>query len=219
MPPFRTIPPIDRPREKIARLGAQALSDTELIAAIIGGGTKGRDVLQIATDVLRSNGGNPSALTYDDLQAISGMGDARSCQLLAAFELGRRHLVGTRQTVTSPEDVLPILEGIRTKKQEYFMCITLNGAGEIIEPRVITVGLVNFSPVHPREVFADAIAERATSVVLAHNHPSGNPEPSSQDLEITRQLVEAGDLLGIRVLDHLIVTRQSHLSLKARGLL
>ncbi|MHC1626194.1 MAG: RadC family protein [Methanoculleaceae archaeon] len=219
MSSFKNIPQIDRPREKIVRVGAQALSDTELIAAIIGGGTRNRDVLKLATDIIRKTEGKLTEATYETLTAIPGVGEARACQLLAAIELGRRQLAGTHVKISKPEDVLPFLQEIRNKKQEYFLCISLNGAGEVIESRVVTVGLLNFSPIHPREVFADPIGDRAASVILAHNHPSGTLEPSSQDIEITRRLVEAGNLLGIRVHDHIIVTKTGYLSMKARGLM
>ena len=121
--------------------------------------------------------------------------------------------------ITSSTDVLPLVSDIINKKQEYFICISLNGAGEVVGNRIITVGLVNHSLVHPREVFADAITDRAASVILVHNHPSGTLEPSKQDILMTKQLVEAGAILGIKVLDHLIVSKKGHLSMKEKGLL
>jgi DNA repair protein RadC len=124
-----------------------------------------------------------------------------------------------RIKITKPDDILPHVVDLILKKQEHFICFTLNGAGELIEKRTLTVGLLNHSPVHPREVFADAITDRAASVVLVHNHPSGSPEPSAPDIEITRQLAEAGTLLGITVLDHIIVAARGHVSLKERGIL
>lgn len=219
MKKIKDLPDIDRPREKIARLGVQALSDVELIAAIIGKGVKGRDVLQVASSITRANNGNLTSLTCEDLRKIEGVGATKACQLVAAFELARRHLLCTTQKITTQEDILPLVGGIREKKQEHFICITLNGAGEVIEKRVVTVGLLNYSPVHPREVFADAITDRAASVIFVHNHPSGTLEPSRQDIEITRQLAEAGTILGIRVLDHIIVTQRGHLSMKEQGYL
>jgi DNA repair protein RadC len=217
---MRETPNHDRPREKLASRGPQALSDAELIALLLGRGTKGRDVWQVAADVknyLKGVGGAPS---YSDLLEIEGIGCAKACEIMACFELGRRYLVDdgvAGQRVLSPEDVLPMVAEWRSKKQEYFICITLNGAGEVIERRVITVGILNQSLVHPREVFADAITDRAASVILVHNHPSGSLEPSTQDLGITRQLVEAGSILGIRVLDHIIVTKNGYASLKELG--
>ena len=121
--------------------------------------------------------------------------------------------------VTEPGHVLPLVEEIRGKKQEYFVCVTLNGAGEVLATRTVTVGLLNHSLVHPREVFADAITDRAASIICVHNHPSGSLEPSSQDIMITKQLIDSGTILGIRVLDHVIVTRQGYLSMRERGLI
>lgn len=217
---MRDIPDRDRPREKLAKRGPQALTDTELIALLLGRGTKGRDVSEVAGDVeryLRGTGGKPS---YEALLAIGGIGSAKACEIMACFELGRRYfgdddVTGTR--ITRPEDVIPLVSEWRDKKQEYFISLTLNGAGEVIERRIVTVGILNQSLVHPREVFADAITDRAASVILVHNHPSGTLDPSVQDLGITRQLVEAGSILGIRVLDHIIVTKRGYVSLKELG--
>jgi DNA repair protein RadC len=219
---MRDLPNHDRPREKLASRGAEALTDVELVALLLGRGVKGRDVSEIAGEVaryLKDTGGNPS---YKELLAIDGVGTAKACEIMACFELGRRYLAddgvaGSR--ITCPDDVLPLVSEWRDKKQEYFLCITLNGAGEVIERRVVTVGILNQSLVHPREVFAEAITDRAASVILVHNHPSGTLEPSSQDISITGQLVEAGSILGIRVLDHIIVTKKSYVSLRECGYL
>ena len=190
-----------------------------MIAAILGRGTAKRDVLAISTDVSRVIPRDPELLDLDNLIAIEGVGPAKAAQIAACFELARRHLVRESTKITSPQDILPLVAHLEGKKQEHFCCLTLNGAGEVIENRVITVGLLNHSLVHPREVFADAITDRAASVILVHNHPSGTLEPSSQDINITRQLVEAGSILGIRVLDHLIITKKGSVSMRERGLL
>jgi len=137
---------------------------------------------------------------------------------VAAFELARRYLLGERPKIRKPQDILPYVQPYIRRKQEYFVCITLNGAGEVIETRVVTVGLLDSAQIHPREVFADALADRAAGVILVHNHPSGNLEPSPEDIAITRRLVEAGKLLGIEVLDHIIISPSGHLSLKERGI-
>jgi DNA repair protein RadC len=211
---------VDRPREKLMKKGAQALSDRELVAAVIGSGMAGRDVNRVAADINRRLQQKGPSFSCDDLTTIPGVGPKKACQMVAAFELARRHHVkADTDRITCPDDVMPLVHHLIPKKQEHFICITLNGAGELIEQRTITVGLLNHSPVHPREVFADAITDRAASVILVHNHPSGNPEPSSQDLAITRQLKEAGEILGIRVQDHLIVSARGRTSLRERGLL
>jgi DNA repair protein RadC len=214
------VPECDRPRERIRRLGPRALSDQELIAAIIGRGIPGMDVLAVAGEVAKELAKGRDCLTYEKMESIHGVGHVKAAQISACFELSRRYPEkdpGNIQRVTRPEDVLPLLDGLSLKKQEHFICITLNGAGEVIGNRTITVGLLNHSLVHPREVFADAITDRAASIICVHNHPSGTLEPSSQDLEVTKQLTDAGGILGIRVLDHLIVTKTGFLSMKERG--
>jgi DNA repair protein RadC len=219
---IRDLPACDRPREKIEEKGVQALTNRELIAALLGRGTRVRDVSSIAHDVERLIADAPDRITYEGLCRISGVGPTKSSQILACIELGRRYF-GSRECnrirITTPEDLLPLVSFIRGKRQEFFVCITLNGAGEVIETRTITVGLLNHSLVHPREVFADAITDRAASIICVHNHPSGSLEPSQQDLAITGQIAQAGEILGIRLLDHIIVTKENHVSMKERGVL
>lgn len=221
MKKMRDVPSRDRPREKIAGKGVSALSDTELIEAIIGRGTKNNDVREIAQEigVLLKREGNK--ISYEGLQTIDGIGPTKASQITACFELGRRYFSSEEHEVkvTKPEDILPLVSYLKDKRQEHFVCITLNGAGEVLGNRIITVGLLNHSLVHPREVFADAIADRAASLICVHNHPSGSLEPSSQDIAITTQLRESGTLLGIQLIDHIIVTRNGHVSMRERGLL
>jgi len=221
MKKMRDLPMCDRPREVIARKGASALSDTELIEAIIGRGTKSRDVRVLSKEICGLLQEQKPAIRYEDLRAIDGVGPTRASQIMACFELGRRYFSPAEPgaKVTKPEDVLPLVNHLRDKRQEHFICITLNGAGEVLGNRVITVGLLNHSLVHPREVFADAIVDRAASVICVHNHPSGSLEPSPQDIAITTQLKEAGQLVGIQLVDHIIVTKTGHASLRERGLI
>jgi DNA repair protein RadC len=159
------------------------------------------------------------ALTLDHLREVPGMGLAKAAQILSAFELARRHLVNEVVKISCAKDVLPLLADITAKQQEYFVCISLNGANEMIEKRVVTIGLLDKSPVHPREVFADVIADRAASVIFAHNHPSGDLQPSEADLRLQEQLTDAGKILGISVLDHIIVSRKGYYSFQESGLL
>ncbi len=147
------------------------------------------------------------------------MGVAKACEIVAAFELARRFLIGRKPTIQKPADVLPYVQHLLERKQEYFVCLTLTGAGEVIQSRVITVGLLDSTQIHPREVFAEAIADRAASVVLIHNHPSGKLEPSPEDKELTRRMVEAGKILGIEVLDHVIVAKTGRFSFRESGLI
>jgi DNA repair protein RadC len=221
MKKMKDLPLQDRPREKIAKKGAAALKDDELIEAIIGRGTKNRDVRTIAREICGIIGDGKTALHYNDLASLEGVGPTKASQILACFELGRRYYAppGSPAKVTKPEDILPLVPDLAAKRQEHFICITLNGAGEVLGNRIITVGLLNHSLVHPREVFADAITDRAASIICVHNHPSGSLEPSSQDIAITGQLKEAGVLVGIPLIDHVIITRTGYLSMRERGLL
>ena len=217
---LKDLPKLDRRREKLLSRGAEALSDTELLAVIIGRGIRGRDVLQMAAEVEKLIGkAPPDRVRTDDLLRVKGMGEAKAAQIVAAFELARRRLLHERIRVKEARDVLPFVHGIRDKRQEYFVCLSLNGAHEVIETRVVTVGLLDSNQVHPREVFADPLGDRAAAVIFAHNHPSGNLSPSPEDIGLTKRLVEAGRLLGIEVLDHLIVTKRGYLSLKQQGYL
>ena len=214
---IRDLPDFSRPREKLLERGAQALSDAELLAILLRTGVEGKSALDLAQAILKKAGPELPRWSVEDLRKFTGIGKAKACQIVAAFELARRFAQRERPRIREPEDALPYIQHIADKKQEYFLCLTLNGAGEVIQTRVVTVGLLDSSQVHPREVFADAIADRAAAVVLAHNHPSGLLEPTPADLQVTRQLVEAGRILGIEVLDHLIVTKQGFVSLKALG--
>jgi DNA repair protein RadC len=221
---MKDVPQRDRPREKIAKKGVTSLTDQELIESILGRGTRGRDVRVISKEICGLLKDRPGTIRYDDLISILGIGPSKAAQIMACFEMGRRYCApagGNSIKVTKPQDILSltIIAGMRDKRQEHFICITLNGAGEVLDSRIITVGLLNHSLVHPREVFADAITDRAASVICVHNHPSGSLEPSPQDIAITTQLREAGLLLGIQLIDHIIVTKNGYLSMKERGLL
>ena len=215
--PIRDIERIERPREKLIKRGSAALSDTELLALLLGSGGRRLGVLDLAARVLQRLEGCLMKADVATLVAIDGIGSARACQIVAAMELARRHARQPRQTIRDAEDALPYLREIRAKRQEVFVCLSLTGANEVIASRTVTIGLLDTNQVHPREVFSDPITDRAAAVLVAHNHPSGTLEPSPEDLALTRRLVRAGQLLGIRVLDHLIVTREGHLSLKQAG--
>ena len=208
---------VDRPREKLLAKGEAALSDAELLAVLLGSGTKQYSVLDLAVRILDSLEGQLANADGSALLEVHGVGRAKACQVVAAMELGRRHLSRRRAVIRDAEDALPYLAGIRNERQEHFVCLSLNGANEILATRVVTVGLLDSNQVHPREVFADPITDRAASILCAHNHPSGTLEASPEDLAITRRLVKAGEVLGIRVLDHLIVTGEGFLSLKQAG--
>ena len=216
---IKQLPKFSRPREKLKEKGPQALTDEELVAAILGMGTAGLDVRTIARQVASLIREHKQGLTLDHLLDVPGVGLAKGAQILSAFELARRHLVKETVRITGAQDVLPLLADIAARQQEHFVCISLNGAHEVIEKRIVTVGLLDKSQVHPREVFADVIADRAAAVIVAHNHPSGELKPSSSDLKIHEQLAEAGKILGIRVLDHIIISKKGYFSFQEAGLI
>jgi DNA repair protein RadC len=209
-------PTDERPREKLQAKGAAILSDYELLMAMIGSGTAQADVTAIAKRVHTLINEKGSLLTYDDLVNITGLGAAKATLIMASFELWRRQFeVTDRPIIDSPEAAVRELAFIRNKKQEYFVCLTLDGANRLIAKRVITIGTLTASLVHPREVFADAITDRAACIVVAHNHPSGNLEPSKADLEVTSRLADAGRLLGITLRDHIIIANNEFFSIKS----
>ena len=213
----KELPKFGRPREKLREKGAKALSDTELVAILLGSGNRDLDVMTLAAKVAKLISGNKGDITMEMLSSIEGIGLAKASQILAGFELARRYLSTESVKISQPKDVLPMLADIMNKQQEYFVCISLNGANEIIEKRIVTVGLLDKTQVHPREVFADVIGDRAASVIIAHNHPAGELRPSENDLKVHKQLTEAGKILGIKILDHLIVTRKGYCSLQEEG--
>ncbi|MGA7627305.1 MAG: DNA repair protein RadC [Methanoregula sp.] len=216
---MKDVPEGDRPREKIAKRGVNTLTDTELIEAILGRGVQNRDVRVIARDITAMLQDPDHQIRYEDLLSVNGTGPTKAAQIMACLELGRRRYEPTGVIrIQKPEDVLQLVSSYREKPQEYFICISLTGAGEVIRSRVVTIGILNHSLVHPREVFAGAITDRAASVICVHNHPSGTLEASPQDIAITKQLHEAGVLLGIQLLDHLIITRTGFSSMKEKGL-
>lgn len=204
---LRNTPDIDKPREKLIARGASALELEELIAAIIGRGTAGYDAVKIGKLVGKILMTYTYETTIRDLLHIPGMGEAKACQILAALELARRFPPPKmrKATIHTPKDVLPFVTQYRYDSQENFLVLTLTGAHEVINVRHITKGILDNCQVHPREVFAGAIEDRASSIILVHNHPSGNLEPSKQDLLMTEELKECGEILGITVLDHIVV--------------
>jgi len=203
-----------RPREKLQAKGPQALSDLELLMAIIGSGSSSADVGKLAREVRKVIQGKGSDTSYDDLVAIKGLGSAKATLIIASRELWlRQSNMFDAPVIDSPAKAVGLLADIRDKRQEYFVCITLDGANRLIEKRTITIGTLTASLVHPREVFANAISDRAASIIVAHNHPSGNLQPSDADRAVTERLREAGELLGISLTDHIIVTKDSFASI------
>lgn len=217
MKKIRDIPEDERPRERLATKGPQALSDVELIAILIGRGTKGHEVMSVAHRILETidaNGGVPDSAA---LQAIEGVGPAKATILSAALEFARRRIRPEGLKISFPADVLPLIQHLADRKQEHFVCISLNGAKEVINTRIVSVGLVNKTQVHPREVFADPIVDRASAIIVAHNHPAGELKPSKEDMAITKELQTAGETLGIKLLDHVIFNHRGYYSFLENG--
>ena len=216
---IQEIPPADRPREKLLRKGARALSDQELLAILLGRGTAGMDVLALAARLARLIDQKGLDVKAEDLLPFAGVGDAKATLILAAIEFARRRIKPEGAKIETPADLLPHIHHYADRKQEHFLCAGINGANEILNIRVVSIGLIDRSPVHPREVFADALADRASAVIVAHNHPSGGLEPSPSDIAITAQLKAAGAILGIELLDHIIFNRTGYFSFLEAGTL
>ncbi|MEF8728800.1 MAG: DNA repair protein RadC [Accumulibacter sp.] len=214
---IQQMPEADRPREKLLRKGAAALSDRELLAILVGKGTLGMDVMTLAGKLARVIDEKGLSVSAEDLTQFAGIGDAKSTLILAAIEFARRRIKPEGAKIETPADLLPHVRHFADRKQEHFLCASINGANEILNVRVVSIGLIDRSPVHPREVFADALTDRASGVIVAHNHPSGGLEPSPSDIRITAQLKAAGDILGIVLLDHIIFNRVGYFSFLEAG--
>ncbi len=219
MKKIKDLPKNERPREKLLETGAQNLSDRELLAVILGKGTKNLDVLALSRKIMKLIDKEGIDFDIASILEIEGIGTAKAALLSAAFEFVRRRVKPEGLKIKFPADVLPLIQHFADRKQEHFLCISINGANEVMNIRVVTIGLVNKTQVHPREVFADVIAERASAVIFAHNHPSGELEPSDEDVAVTKRLIEAGKLLGIKVIDHIIFNKKGFYSFLDEGLL
>jgi DNA repair protein RadC len=213
------IPEADRPREKLLRKGAAALSDQELLAVLLGKGTSKIDVMTLARNVTTVADKKGLGLTVEDLLSLEGMGTTKAMLLVAAIEFARRRIKPEGAKIMTPADLLPHVRHYADRKQEHFLCASINGANELLNIRVVSIGLIDRSPVHPREVFADPLSDRASAVIVAHNHPSGGLEPSPSDIEITAQLKAAGAIVGIDLLDHIIFNRTGYFSFLETGTL
>jgi DNA repair protein RadC len=211
-----SLPKEDRPRERLLREGSMALSDRELLCVLFNTGIKGKNVNALAGEVLEKLDRIKGTPSMKDLANISGLGESRACAVAAMLELGRRRY-GRDVRIRSPQDVYNLVRHYSDRRQEHFFCISLNGAYEVLAVRVVTVGLVNRTLVHPREVFSDPLQDRASAICVAHNHPSGRINPSEEDTEITMKLKSAADILGIFFLDHLIFSVEGFYSYREAG--
>lgn len=210
----------DRPREKMELKGAGSLSDLELIMLLVSSGTAERPLNEVSSELLTllDKSEEPD---YKSICAIKGLGRAKSSQILAALELGRRRMkkYGIGPSISSPGDIFREVRHYATRDQEQFIVLVLNGAHEVLNVFVATVGLVNKTLVHPREIFSDAIQRRGTAIAIAHNHPSGKLDPSEDDVNVTKRILISGDILGIKVLDHIIFSSSSYYSFLEHGLM
>jgi len=220
---MKTVAPHDRPREKLERVGAGALGDNELLAIVLGHGVTNAGALELANAVLLARGGlnGLARSTTGDLRRVPGIGAARAAQLLAAVELGRRTLLrggqDRVQIVTAIDAARLLVPQFGSKPVEHFGVLLLDTKHRVLKTTLISVGTLDASIVHPREVFREATVAGAFGIILFHNHPSGDPNPSKDDIALTRRLVEAGELMGITVIDHLILAERGFRSLREAG--
>ncbi len=208
---------IDRPQEKLIKYGVKKLTNAELLALVLRSGTKDEGVIKLAEKILHLLS-QKRELALDDYESIEGIGISRACQIVACLELGKR-LVDDSETILvfSPQEILAELKEIRNSKKEHFVAFYLDVRNRIIKKETISMGTINASLVHPREVFEPAVRHTAASIILAHNHPSGISTPSAEDLKLTNRLIKVGELLGIDIIDHIIIAEKDHVSLKEKG--
>ncbi len=209
----------DKPREKLAKKGVEALKNEELLSVLLGSGVQGKGVRKLAKEIVAMMDEGFDTLTLQKLCDIHGLGLAKASQILASIELSKRYLIKSNRCITSAQEVYDELKSFSTKSQEYFLTITLDGASHIINTRTVFIGTLNQSLVHPRDVFADAIADRAAGIIIAHNPPSGTLSASRADIQVTQRLKEVSKLVGIELLDHVILTKNGFYSFSDEGLL
>ena len=219
------LPISERPRERLQKFGVEALSAAEILALILGRGVAGESVTVTVQRLLFQFGNlkGMAGASVEELSQVKGIGLAKAAQIKAAFELANRlegyAEVGKKPLVKTPDDVVGLVRGrLKGKKKEHFLALLLDTRGRLIKVSEISVGSLDGSIVHPREVFKEAISASAASVIFVHNHPSGDPTPSEDDIKLTKRLAEAGEIMGIDVLDHIIIGDKEHLSLKGKGL-
>jgi len=222
-PKIKDLPKIERPREKLIAKGPQNLKDEELLAILLRTGIEGKNVLEIARQILRKYSKKRILkMKYEDLIKIKGINSAKACTILASIELIKRALEVGEETlpkIESIKDVIAQMSYLRDKTREHLAALYLNARNELVFKKHIFVGTLDANIAHPREIFEHALANHAASVILVHNHPSGDPQPSKADLEITKRIIEAGKIMGIDVLDHVIIAKNKIFSFKQKKLI
>ncbi|KKS44051.1 MAG: hypothetical protein UV05_C0013G0008 [candidate division CPR1 bacterium GW2011_GWA2_42_17] len=220
---IKDLPKVDRPREKLIAKGAENLKDSELLAILLRTGKAGKNVIEIASQILTKHSKKRLLqMTYQDLVKIGGIDSAKATTLLAAFELSKRALEvndTNLPTISDAKDAVAQLADLRDLKKEHFIALYLNARNQLVHKETISMGTLNANLVHPREVFEPALRHSAAGIMVAHNHPSGDPKPSEDDLEITKRLAEAGKMMGVELLDHVIIATNNHFSFKEEKLL
>ena len=214
---FSKVPLNERPREKLTIQGASALSDEELLAILLRTGINGKNVMKVARKLTNFLDKNKEIPSLNEISLLPGIGMAKACVIVAMLEYGRRRFGSFSSRIKKPADVFTLVRHYADRKQERFISLSLNGANEVIAVRIVTIGLVNRTIVHPREVFADIIQDRAAAFCVAHNHPSGQIECSEEDEEITERLSAAAKILGLNFLDHIIFSETSWWSFRENG--
>lgn len=223
---IRELPDYEKPREKLMRDGKECLSTTEILAILIGNGSGKKSALELAAEIIALDNEGIRFLAHckpEELRRVKGIGNAKACEILAAVELGKRIATSPKEDIVRIEnssDIAAIfMEKMRYYRKEHFISLLINVKGEIIEKVQVSVGDLCSSTTHPREVFVDAVRRSAGSVVFVHNHPSGDPTPSGADIETTKRLIQAGEILGIPVLDHIVIGDGRYISMRAKGMI
>jgi len=216
---IKDLPKIDLPREKLQKYGVNKLTDYELLAILLGSGIKGLNVLELSKKILVAiKKISLKKITLKDLLEIKGLGKAKASQIFAVLELGRRLNAENKSEILSPGDVWNFCADIRATQKEHFVAFYLDTQNCLIERQTISIGILNSSLVHPREVFEPALSFHAASIIVAHNHPSGELQPSDEDRKVTKRLIEVSKIMGIDIIDHIILSKNGYLSFKQENL-
>lgn len=212
---IKDLPDIEKPQEKLIKYSVARLTDDELLAIIIGSGTHTMNALNLANYIRK----RIRVMTIEGLEKIHGIGKTKVCRILASIEFGKRFQQKSSIAILSPRDVWNVLADIRTSKKEFFIVFYLDVQNQLIKKEIISIGILNASIIHPREVYEPAIKCLASQIIISHNHPSGESFPSDEDIEITTQIKKAGEIIGIELADHIIVTRSTFYSFKEHDMI